>query len=327
MDMTYSSKNNTQAFLILAIIALLGLNAFQWYNNSQLKGTTEAQKTSITSLEKAQAELDTDYQAALDRLEELRGTNKEANDLIDSQKRELQAQKSKISELIWTKKELGQARAEIAKLNTTVTEYVTQITTLKEENTKLTESNVQLTSANQNLTTNLETEVKAKQEVIAAKETLSSEKTKLAEENKGLSTKVDMANAIKINYIDVKGFDVKDDGKLKGKEKAKDIEMLRICFTTETNLVTSSGNKKFLVRIVNPVGETIAQEDKGSGTVTNKLDNSTVRYTTSADINYENKDTNACIDWTLTNKLVKGAYNIELYNNGFMVGKGAFNLK
>jgi cytoskeletal protein RodZ len=327
MEMTYNSKNNTQTFLIIALLGLLGLNAYQWYSNNNLTTTTETQKASITNLEKAQAELDTDYQAALGQLEGLRGDNKVANDLIDSQKRELLAQKSKISELIWTKKELGQAKSEMAKLNQQVTQYVAEVNSLKAENTSLKESNVQLNTANQTLTTTLDTEVKAKEEVTAAKNALATEKAKLAEENKGLSTKVDMANAIKINFMDVKGFDVKDDGKLKGKDKAKDIEMLRICMTTETNLVTPSGNKKFFIRVVTPTGETLAQDDKGSGTVTNKLDNSTVRYTTSADINYENKDTNACIDWTLTNKLAKGAYGIEMYNNGFMVGKGSFNLK
>ena len=103
--------------------------------------------------------------------------------------------------------------------------------------------------------------------------------------------------------------------------------MLRVCFLTETNMVTSSGQKKFYIRIINPQGETIAIEDQGSGVLTNKLDNSQVRYTTSGEISYKNEDTNACIDWTLSDKLVKGDYKIEIYNNGFQVGKGVFKLK
>ena len=103
--------------------------------------------------------------------------------------------------------------------------------------------------------------------------------------------------------------------------------MLRVCFLTETNMVTQPGNKKFYIRIINPTGETVAVEDAGSGVLTNKLDNSQVRYTTSGDVNYKNEDTNACIDWTLPEKLVKGDYKIEMYNNGFQVGKGQFKLK
>jgi hypothetical protein len=322
-----SRSSSTTTWGIIAIIGLLGLNAFQWYNNHNLTTTNTVQVAKVNELEKAQTELDQDYQGALDRLEELRGDNKESNDLIESQKRELLAQKSKISELIWTKKELGKAREEIVKFKAQTEEYVAQITNLKAENEKLVGANVQLTSTNQTLNQNLEMTTKEKEELAQAKAVLTSEKEKLSTDNQGLSSQVDLASAIKINSIDVKGFDVKDDGKVKNKDKAKDIEMLRMCFTTETNLVTKSGSKRFYIRVINPTGETVVQDDKASGELVNKLDKSDVRYSTSADINYDNKDTNACADWALSNKLIKGDYKIELYNNGYMVGKGAFKLK
>ncbi len=327
METYNKSKQNLTVWAIIAIIGLLGLNAYQWFTNNQLKTQNSTQQSNMVELEKVQAELDQNYQEALERLEELRGDNKTANDLIDSQKKELELQKTKISSLIWTKRELDKAKEELAKLNATVTEYVAQIEKLKTENDQLANTNTQLTTANQTLNSSLENEKKEKAEIAQAKAVLASEKEQISKTNEVLSSKVDMANAIKINFIEVKGFEVKDDGKLKDKSKAKDIEMLRICFTTETNLVTASGSKKFFVRIVNPSGETVAQEDKGSGVLTNKLDNSQVRYTTSGDIQYDNKDTNACIDWTLAQKMTKGVHNIELYNNGFMVGKGNFTIK
>lgn len=321
------SKQNFTAWAIVAIIGLLGLNAYQWFINSQLKTENTTQQTIQIDLEKAQAELNQDYQDALERLEELRGDNKEANDLIDAQKKELETQKAKISELIWTKRELGRAKEELTKLNAQVTDYVAQINALKNENAELSTANTQLSSSNQELSANLELTKKEKEEIAQARAVLASDKEKLAKTNEALSSKVDMANAIKINYMEVKGFEVKDNGKLKDKSKAKDIEMLRICFTTETNLVTPSGTKKFYVRIINPQGETVAQEDRGSGVLTNKLNNTQIRYTTSGDLEYDNKDTNGCIDWTLGEKLVKGVYDCELYNNGYMVGKGKFTLK
>jgi cytoskeletal protein RodZ len=327
MNMNSKTRQNFTAWAIVAIIGLLGLNAYQWFMNSQLKTQNTSQQSNLLELEKAQAELDQDYQDALERLEELRGENKEANDLIDAQKKELEIQKGKISEMIWTKRELGKAKDEIAKLNAQVTEYVAQITSLKNENAELSTANNQLASSNQELSANLEMTKKEKEEIAQARAVLASDKEKLSKSNEALSSKVDMANAIKINFMEVKGFEVKDNGKLKDKSKAKDIEMLRICFTTETNLVTPSGSKKFFVRIINPQGETVAQEDRGSGVLTNKLNNTQIRYTTSGDIQYDNKDTNGCIDWTLGDKLSKGVYDCELYNNGYMVGKGKFTLK
>lgn len=328
MEMNYSkSKNNFMAWAIVAIVGLLGLNAYQWFSISQLKTQNSEHQSNLLDLEKAQAELDQDYQDALERLEELRGDNKEANDLIDSQKKELEVQKAKIGDLIWSKRELGKAKEELAKLNVQVNDYVAQLTALKNENLALTDQNVQLTSANQQLSTTLDQEKKEKEEIANARAILASERDNLSKTNATLSSKVDLANAVKINFVEVKGYEVKDDGKLKEKGKAKDIEMVRVCFTTETNLVTPSGSKKFFIRIVNPQGETVAQEDNSSGVLTNKMDNTQVRYTTSGDITYNNKDTNACIDWTLATKLTKGNYNIEMYNNGYQVGKGNFTLK
>ncbi|MCB9328527.1 MAG: hypothetical protein H6572_07545 [Lewinellaceae bacterium] len=82
---------------------------------------------------------------------------------------------------------------------------------------------------------------------------------------------MDIANAIKINFLEVKGYEVKDDGKIKEKSKAKDVDMLRICFLTETNVVTPAGDKTFYVRYINPMGETVYLESEGSGVLVNKL--------------------------------------------------------
>lgn len=317
---TSQSKHNFQAIAITIIIGLLGLNGYQWFLNSKLSETSQVQKVEMMELQKVQEELDQDYQTALESLEEMRGNNEQLNAMIDSQKLELKAQKDKINNLIWTKKELDKARQEIKNLNLNVTKYLADIQQLKEENKILTESNVELTQR-------VESEVKAKEEIIEAKNALVAEKENLAKVNAALDSKVDMANAIKINFLEVKGYEVKKNGKLKERSKAKDVEVLRVCFLTETNMVTSPGRKKFYIRIINPQGETIAVEDSGSGIITNKLDNSQVRFTTSGEIDYKNEDTNACIDWTPPVQLVKGEYKVEMFNNGFPIGKGSFKLK
>ncbi len=317
---TSQSKHNFQAIAITIIIGLLGLNGYQWFLNRKLSETSQVQKVEMMEFQKVQEELDQDYQTALESLEEMRGNNEQLNAMIDSQKLELKAQKDKINNLIWTKKELDKARQEIKNLNLNVTKYLADIQQLKEENKILTESNVELTQR-------VESEVKAKEEIIEAKNALVAEKENLAKVNAALDSKVDMANAIKINFLEIKGYEVKKNGKLKERSKAKDVEVLRVCFLTETNMVTSPGRKKFYIRIINPQGETIAVEDSGSGIITNKLDNSQVRFTTSGEIDYKNEDTNACIDWTLPVQLVKGEYKVEMFNNGFPIGKGSFKLK
>lgn len=314
------SKQNLTAIAVAIIIGLLGLNGYQWYVNSQLTSKNQTKETEMLELRKIQEELDQDYQTALESLEEMRGDNAQLNALIDTQKNELKSQKDKINNLIWSKKELDKARVEIKNLNTTVAQYLADIQDLQSKNKLLTEDN-------QMLTLRVEEEIKAKEEITQDRNILSEEKEKLSKTNTTLGTKVDMANAIKINYMEVKGYELKKGQKLKEKTRAKDIDVLRVCFLTETNMVTPSGSKTFYIRIINPQGETISYEDSGSGILTNKLDNSQVRFTTSGNIQYENEDTNACIDWSLPEKLIKGDYKVEMFNNGFPVGKGQFRLK
>ena len=324
--MSNRKSNNILSYALIGMILLLGLNGYQWYVNSQLKQDTVNQKTELVELEKIRTELDQDYKAAIEGLDELRGDNKELNQLIDSQKLSLQQQKEKINNLIWTKRELGKAREEMKTLKDQAQRYVVEIKKLTEDNQLLASSNTQLKQEKDALDILYKEEQRAKAEIAQARAVLAAEKEEIVKEKEELSTKVDIAEAIKINYMEVQGYQVKDNGKTKEKSKAKDINMLRTCFLTETNIVASGGEQKFYIRIIDPVGETVADEAK-SGVLTNKLDETQVMYTTSGSMDYQNEDTRGCISLNLSEKLVKGIYDVEIYNNGFMVGKGDFKLK
>ena len=321
------NSNKSSIWLLIALIAFLGLSAFLWFQNNQLSSKLSAHETELFELEKVNSELDQDYQAALANLEEFRGENNELNNLIDSQKKELSTQKDKINNLIWSKRELGKAREEIAQISGMMTQNMAEITTLREENTRLTNQNKKLKTEKVQLSNEVNREREINTELSEAKTVLVSQKEKLDKSNEVLSSKVDMAMAIKINWMEVKGYEVKDDGKLKKKSKGKDMDLIRTCFRTESNFVADPGGKTFFVRLIDPQGETVYVESGGSGVLTNKLDNSQVRYTTSGEIEYNNDDAEGCVDWTAGYKLAKGMYDVQMYNNGFMVGKGTFKVK
>ena len=315
-----TKSNNLLSYALIGIILLLGLNGYQLYINSQLKQDTANQKMELIELEKIKTELDQDYKAALEGLDELRGDNEELNQLIDSQKLSLQGQKEKINNLIWSKRELGKARKEMKALKDQAQQYIKELTKLRDDNQFLTSSNTQLKEEKEALN-------QLYAEIAQAREILIVEKEEIIKEKAILSGKVDIAEAIKINYMEVQGYQVKDDGKTKKKNKAKNINMLRTCFLTETNVVAKGGEQEFYIRIIDPVGETITDSNDGVGVLTNKLDSTQVMYTTSGSIDYQNEDTRGCISLSLSEKLTKGIYDVEIYNNGFMVGKGDFKLK
>ena len=315
-----TKSNNLLSYALIGIILLLGLNGYQLYINSQLKQDTANQKMELIELEKIKTELDQDYKAAIEGLDELRGDNEELNQLIDSQKLSLQEQKEKINNLIWSKRELGKARKEMKALKDQAEQYIKELTKLRDDNQLLTSSNTQLKKEKEALN-------QLYAEIAQAREILIVEKEEIIKEKAILSDKVDIAEAIKINYMEVQGYQVKDDGKTKKKNKAKNINMLRTCFLTETNVVAQGGEQEFYIRIIDPVGETITDSNDGVGVLTNKLDSTQVMYTTSGSIDYQNEDTRGCISLSLSEKLTKGIYDVEIYNNGFMVGKGDFKLK
>jgi len=233
-----TKSNNLSSYALIGIILLLGLNGYQLYINSQLKQDTANQKTELIELEKIKTELDQDYKTAIEGLDELRGDNKELNQLIDSQKLSLQGQKEKINNLIWSKRELGKARKEMKALKDQAQQYIQELTKLRDDNQFLTSSNTQLKEEKEALN-------QLYAEIAQAREILIVEKEEIIKEKAILSGKVDIAEAIKINYMEVQGYQVKDDGKTKKKNKAKNINMLRTCFLTETNVVAKGGEQEF----------------------------------------------------------------------------------
>lgn len=326
--MASTSKNSLPAWAIIAMLALLGLNGYQWFVNNQIQTENTRQETELVELEKVNAELDQDYQTALSSLESMRGDNQKLNDLIESQKRELTTQKDKINKLIWSKRELTKAREEIKTLNDQAAGFIVQLQKLQEENALLASNNTQLQQQNATLTTQYNEVEQARASLVEERAVLAAEKERLAESNEALGEKVDIATAIKINWMEVTGYQLKDDGKRKRKRRAKNIDALDVCFKTETNMVVPAGNTDFQVRFIDPKGETIAIESAGSGVLENKLDGTKVRYTYSGPVEYNNADTEACLAWKIGDyPLQKGIYEVEMYNNGFLVGKGNFKLK
>ena len=322
-----TSKSNRSLIPWLIAIALLAMNIFQWYTNNQLSTKNDKQASEVAELEKVQTALNKDYEEAMANLEEMRGDNEELNELIETQQSELAKQKEKINGLIWTQRELKKAKEEIEIMNSSAAGYLAEIRQLKEANADLTESNKKLYGDNELLTNNLNQSMKDIERLDSTRTVLVTMKEELSEENNVLADKVDMAEAIKINSISVEGFKKKDDGELKSNKRAKNIQVLRSCLMTETNMVTPSGDETFFIRILNPQGETIAIENSGSGILTDKLKNEEIRYTTSGTVQYDQKDTKVCIDFTPNYTLSPGLYQIETYNKDYMVGKGSFILK
>ncbi len=313
--------------LIVAIIALLGALGYMWKTKSDIQTsyTTTAEKLDET--EQLKLQLNTQYYESLNELESMRGTNAELNALIDSQKAEIIASKSRIDGLMKDKRNLDAARKEIASLKSSTARYVAEINELKEANGLLTEQNTNLSNENQGLQRTVADVNAANSELSTARAALMSEKESLLGERSVLTEKVTMASSVKVNNISSTGLRLKDNGKTVRKKYAKNVDLLNICFETTGNQIVQPGSEEFFVRVINPLGETLAIEEMGSGVLVNALTKEQVRYTKSVDHQYNNDVGEVCVTWDAPATLAKGEYGVQVYNKNYLAGEGKFTLK
>jgi len=205
--------------------------------------------------------------------------------------------------------------------------YIGEINTLKQQNAVLTEKTVQLEANNQDLKTNLDSKITENQQLEAARATLVGEKEALTSKTAALGKKVDIGSVVKVNAVKVTGYKIKDSGKAVKKKYAKNIDRLELCFDLLDNGVVEPGEEDFKIRIITPQGLTLAIEELGSGVLKEKISQQEIRYTTAASVDYQNVANNFCTKWEPNIAFSKGLHGVEIYNKGYLAGKGSFTLK
>lgn len=323
-----SSQQRLMAIAAVVVVALLAINAFLLYNKYSQDKVIEEQKTELAEADKLKIELEKQYHEALSELEEMRSSNEDLNAIIDRQKLELKQQKDRIDQLIREGKDLGKAKAEINNLSAQVAQYVAQIQQLKRENEALAQEKNLLTERSKQLEVNLDSANLRNQKLSGDFESLASEKQQISAERNQLAETVTLASVVKVDDINVTGLKERSSGKTVKKKYAKNVDQLRVCFKTTENDITRPGIERFYVRIINPIGETMAIEELGSGVFISKETGEEIRFTHLKEHDYDNAARDVCFNWNPNPGLFqKGKYTVEIYNKGYLSGRGNFELK
>ncbi|MDX1684552.1 MAG: hypothetical protein R3275_04900 [Saprospiraceae bacterium] len=322
-----NANQNVVAALIVALLALAGLNIYQFINRNALVETNKQQESEIIEMDKAKTELEKEYYEALSELEEMKSNNEELNTLIEGQQEELTKQKNRISVLLKDSRNLIEAREEIEKLRQQGEQYLAEITVLREENEKLTASNTELKAVNTNLLTEVETTKERNERLRSTKDSLSVQNAELTSVKDDLTKRVNLASTIEVEDIDVAGYGLKDNERTWRKRNADKVDVIEICFDIMVNELAESGKEEFLIRVIDPIGETLAIERLGSGVALVGLDNQQVRYTKSITIEYKQEEDEICTEWKPSVDFREGLYTVEIYNKGFLAGIGEFKLR
>lgn len=330
------SEGNSKKPIYLALIGILLLiNGILLFNNLSMR---KANKETVTTLEGEKAQLQAEYDTAVQALETLK-TDKAATDTTLAQiQLELEAKKNEIQKLLSksnaSKGDLSAARTMIENLKTSIQGYEQQISQLRYANQQLTGEN-----------TGLKSDVASKSQTIAQqtdsigrlsteKASLTSEKENVTRQRDELNTQkeiltgqVNRASVMIATNITATGIKTRKSGKEVSTDNNKRVQKLKICFDILPNAVAKPGNKEILLRMMSPKGEILAIQALGSGVFTNAQTGEEMQYTKKEIFSFSNQKENHCMYWEQNNPFDEGVYTAEVYHDGYLIGSNNVQLK
>jgi myosin heavy subunit len=306
-----TKKGMNTNIIYLGIIALLAAASIYLFvtknkTENQNEDLTAQVETTTTDL----SELETEYNASLARLDEMKSQSVQMDSLLMSKNEEVEELKSKIKAILSdknaSKAKLAEANQLIAELNKRMNTYQDQITALKQENVQLTEDKKQLTEEKNEVT---------------------KEKEALTENKKELEKTVEVGSVLHASGIKMEAINIKKN--LLGKEKevetgkAKKVDVIKISFDLDDNRISESGEKIVYICVYGPDGRV-------AGNSSFKLvDGSEKNFTASKTIPYKKgeKVYGVSTEWKPNNGFDKGNYKVEIYHMGYKIGSEKVNLK
>jgi predicted nucleic acid-binding Zn-ribbon protein len=304
---TQKSFNSNWIYLgIIALLLIAGIYLFVTKNEVEKQKADTINELATVSTDKAAVE--NQYNAALARLDEMKGQSIQMDSLLNDRNAEVEELKRKIKKILDNKNasesELKKANSMIAQLNSKMAEFQNTITALKQENINLTEDKKQLT---------------------AAQENLKEEKRKV---EKTLETTIETASILHASDFKMEAINRKKNLLGKDKEvetgKAKKADLIKFSFDLDENRVSESGEKVIYICVYKPNGSIAGSNSKF------KLSNGAEKgYTTSKTISYKQgeKVNDIVTQWIPSEDFEKGNYKVEVYHMGYNIGSENVTLK
>jgi FtsZ-binding cell division protein ZapB len=297
---TPAKKSNVIYFLIVVVLALLGTNAYLYFQKNK---SDEKLVYQINDDNKVLVNTQTTLKASLDSLtNQLDSANSGKHRVSQALQAKDEQLKAKIRQLRkalangnLTEKELRSAQEDIKQLRYFVTKYTTDIEELKQQNASLT----------------------------TERDTLRTKTTTLQQQNQDLSSKVQTAAAIKSSSIAITAYKVKNSGKEVDVTRASTAKKIKINFTVATNDLAVKGLHDIYLRVIDPTGNLATSATTGNFTINGQ----DLQYTFKSAIDFKNDGSEYVIDWVNPAEFQKGTYSVLLYADGYQMGKSSFILK
>lgn len=315
---TDSNKSRSGAWILIAIIALLGAGALGWmyakeseaYENCVVENTQlEKEKAEMNEalsgyIDNTTEDLKTDFQNMLDTYDQL--IEKDASK-ADS----LNAQKDRINELM-------------AELKDTRNRSYSQINRLKKENEQLRgimKNYLYTIDSLNTLNVNLTSELDEKNTRLSQTEEERDNLRSQAEQSSDLLAKGAKLNAFNFNTTALR---YRINGNTHEVNRAGRADVISSTFTIGENMIAKTGDKMIYMQVTDPKGQVIYSKPNNIVNVSG----SEIIYTDKREINYQGQQ----IDMTIVHNLQgddipSGNYAVKIFADGALIGKDSFTLK
>lgn len=318
METTQSNNNGLLKVIIgvmAGVLALLGY-LFMGARNE----TLELQKSltsKVEQLSSTQIKLDSISKSLDEKILEVQSLGGNVAEL-EAVKAQLENDKKKL------KTDLSFS---IQKYESKIKDYETFLAAKDDDIRKLKEENGVLVTKNQTLETEKQQVIVENAALKTEKEELSTTLTKTVDDfttkNNDLKRQVTLASAMKAINVQVTALSSKGKERDGGAYKASRIDQLKVSFIMPSNPVAAQNNKDIYVRVLDANGAVV---ENGNGGIV-QVDGKEIGYSFKQSVPFENNDQRVDLVSGKGASYTKGKYSVELYSEGFKIGKGAFEVK
>ena len=153
---------------------------------------------------------------------------------------------------------------------------------------------------------------------------IKSDRDNIKDKNDLLNQTVALGSVLQTAGITANAIRIKTSGKQVETTRALRATMIKSCFTILENKISTPENKDIYMRIISPSGTELTNSEVVHFQMDGGRDGIA---SVKRKVNYQNKNMDLCIYYEFESELELGTYIIEIYAEGYQIGKTSFALK
>ncbi len=294
-----STKNRSNLFynITLAILTLAVIGLAWLYYTEKEKNKAQIQENVELTL--AKDSIENNLENMIAEYESLQTTNEEVNqELLLEKERVEQLLKKLRNERNYSRAKFKEYEKELSTMRKIMRSYIVQIDSLNQSNIALRQENKQ---------------VRTRYKDVQTKNKELSEKVEEASE------KVEVASILRAISINSEGLNKNG----KERNRNKQIDKFRTCFTIDQNRIVEAGQKTIYLRIITPADFVLENQQLDSV----KVNNTNIMYSAKRNLEYNNEPIEMCIYYQVYETLPPGIYKFELIHGNHIIGTNEMELK